>query len=92
MRIIRTKKWPEDKKRTRLNPDESFIGDKTCRVCKGTRKMKTSYGDTKCFHCDEDGNAKVGCGDCGEVLPGCRCVRMMGHCLPPEERRHVDTG
>lgn len=81
MKIIRTKPIRKDALSKQYRIDGvPLIDDKTCRVCKGARKGITA----DCIHCDENGHAKRGCGDCGEVLPGCKCVRMMGHCLPPE--------
>lgn len=50
-----------------------------CRVCNGTKVVENICAggkfDTECKFCDEDGYAKVMCGDCGEALPMCRCVR-----------------
>lgn len=85
MKIIRTKPIRKDKKRQYAD-EGPLILDKTCRVCKGSGEVAKKIGDmsytTECIHCDENGHAKKGCGDCGEVLPGCACVRAMGHCLP----------
>lgn len=84
MKIIRTKPIRKDKKK-QFATDEPLIRDKTCRICKGTGEVSKEHGEfkytTECIHCDENG-AKTACGDCGEVLPGCACVRAMGHCLP----------
>ncbi len=103
MRIISTKKRRKDKKGREILLGNWIIADKTCRICKGTRKMQHSGFTVDCIHCDKDGNAKVGCGDCGEVLPGCECVRkdpwMLGWkaevkrieaAMSPEEV-HADT-
>jgi hypothetical protein len=54
-----------------------------CRVCKGTgffnEKIGSSVFPKECFFCDEDGYARAVCGDCGEALPMCKCVRNSGY-------------
>lgn len=57
---------------------DSVVREK-CRICNGTKVVENLYAggsfNEECKFCDEEGYAKVMCGDCGEALPMCRCVR-----------------
>lgn len=60
-----------------------------CRVCSGTKEYKDRLGSIEftkeCKFCDEDGYARAVCGDCGEALPMCRCVRESSYAEAVEE-------
>ncbi len=45
--------------------------ERTCRLCNGSGELAFD----PCWACRGTGLAVHVCRDCGEVLPGCRCVR-----------------
>lgn len=65
-----------------------------CRCCGGTGKVKKQAGtlqyEEDCVWCI-DGIAKWSCGDCGEVLPCCKCFDQGGFRRRVEENQ-VDGG
>lgn len=83
-KVIRTNPVRDDKGRLVHGRDaERVLSERTqrqlCRVCLGTRCVREKVGsltfEKECKFCDDEGYAKVVCGDCGEALPMCKCVQ-----------------
>ena len=95
-KVVRTKPVRNDKGRLVHGREaEKVLSERVqrqlCRVCLGTRRVREKVGsltfEKECKFCDENGYAKVVCGDCGEALPMCRCCRESGYA-----ERVQDTG